>query len=367
MEKGYVRLPQEALRRFSSDVFVRSGFSREEAEVISGVLLQADLWGIESHGVQRLMMYRRYLDSGMVDPGGRPETVLETPATAVVDGHGGMGQLIAAAAMGKAIEKAKKVGVGIVSVRNSNHYGIAGYYAMMACREGLIGMSCTNSEAIMVPTGGRLAMLGSNPIAVAAPAEPCDFLFDASTTVVTRGKLEVYRKRGELPPAGWMLDPGGRPTRDIPSVLASVVAKRGGGIVPLGGEKEETGGHKGYGFAMVCELFSSVLSMGATSNYAVTGGKGNTCHGFAAVDPACFGDPEEIKRRLSEFMEELRASPKAEGCGRIYTHGEKEAGAERDRMKNGVPVNGRTLAEFGELAERFGLRMGDYFPAEAAQ
>ena len=190
---------------------------------------------------------RRFYDA-------EPEIVFQTPVSAVIDGHAGMGQLIGHRAMTLAIEKAQAAGIGMVSVRNSNHYGIAGYYARMACERGLIGMSCTNSAAIMVPTFGRKAMLGSDPIAVAVPADPYAFIFDASTTVVTRGKLEMYNKEGRPLPEGWAVGGDGRPSTDAADVLACITAKQGGGILPLGGSTEKTGSHKGYGNAMICEI-----------------------------------------------------------------------------------------------------------------
>ena len=179
----------------------------------------------------------------------------------VIDGHNGTGQLLGHYAMSLAIEKAKKSGIGIVTVRNSNHYGIAGYYAKMACKEGLMGFSCTNSEAIMVPTYSRMAMIGSNPIAVAFPAEPYDFLFDASTTVVTRGKVEVYNKKGAPLPEGWTVDANGNVGTDAADILANIEQKKGGGILPLGGSTELLGGHKGYGYGMLAEIFSSIIGL----------------------------------------------------------------------------------------------------------
>jgi len=248
-----------------------------------------------------------------------------------------------------------------VSVRNSNHYGIAGYYAKMACKEGLMGFCCTNSEAIMVPTFARMAMLGSNPIACAFPAEPYDFFFDASTTVVTRGKLEMYNKMEKPLPDGWALNKDGHASNDAPDVLANIVAKIGGGIMPLGGSTETLGSHKGYGYGMLCEIFSSILSMGATSNYCMTGGKGKICHGFMAINPAYFGDPEAIKAHFSKFLQELREAPKAEGAARIYTHGEKEVEAVERILKNGVPVNDNTMVEVLDLCNYLGIDFSSYF------
>jgi LDH2 family malate/lactate/ureidoglycolate dehydrogenase len=216
-------------------------------------------------------------------------------------------------------------------------------------------MAMTNSEAIMVPTFGRLAMLGSNPIAIAAPAEPYDFFFDASTTVVTRGKLEIYNKLGKPLPEGWALNAEGKGSTDAKDVLQNIVAKKGGGIMPLGGETEQTGSHKGYGYGMFCELFCSILSMGLTSNHTHIGGKGGTCHGFMAIDPAIFGNAGDIKEHLSTFLQELRESPKSEGATRIYTHGEKEIIAKADRLENGIAVNINTIAEMFEMCRFVGL------------
>lgn len=358
---GYQYWNYETLHRFCMDVFQKFGFLEAEAKIIQDVLLMSDLYGIESHGMQRMVRYHKCIEKGMIHPDAKPEIVFETPISAVIDGHDGMGQLIGHYAMEKTIEKAKTNGVGIVSVRNSNHYGIAGYYANMACKEGLMGFSCTNSEAIMVPTNGRKAMLGSNPIACAFPAEPYNFFFDASTTVVTRGKLEMYNKMEKPLPVGWALDKDGHPSIDAPDVLANIVAKNGGGIMPLGGSTEQLGSHKGYGYGMLCEIFSSILSMGGTSNYCMTEGRGNICHGFMAINPSFFGSPEEIKEHFSCYLQELRESPKADGQNHIYTHGEKEIAALNDRLANGIPVNDNTMVEVLDLCNYLGLDFSSYF------
>ena len=360
---AYVKWNLETLERFCSDVFRTFGFDEEKSALISDVLLTADLYGIESHGMQRMVRYHKGLEKGQIHRDAEPEVVFETPMSAVIDGHSGMGQVLGAYAMRKAIEKAKAAGVGIVTVRESNHYGIAGYYAQMAAKEGLIGFSCTNSEAIMVPTFGRQAMLGSNPIAIAAPADPYPFFFDASTTVVTRGKLEMYNKMGKPLPDGWALDETGAPCTEAPRVLSNIVGKNGGGIMPLGGSTEQLGSHKGYGWGMVAELFSSILSQGVTSNECCTfADKTGICHGFAAINPAMFGNPDDIKRHFSEYLEALRESPKAEGAERIYTHGEKEVAAAADRRENGIPVNDGTMVELVDLCSYLGLDFASYFP-----
>ncbi len=359
---AYVKWSFDTLDRFCRDVFTRFGFSAEESDTITRVLLTADLYGIESHGMQRMVRYHKGLEKGTIHKDAKPEIVFETPISCVIDGHSGMGQLIGVYAMEKAIEKAQTSGVGIVSVRESNHYGIAGYYAKMASDKGLIGFSCTNSEAIMVPTFSKKAMIGSNPIAVAMPADPYPFFFDSSTTVVTRGKLEIYNKKGEPLPEGWALDENGQPCQEAPRVLSNIVNKAGGGIVPLGGSTETLGGHKGYGYGMLAEIFASMLSLGVPSSSCCTfPDKTGICHGFAAINPAYFGDPDAIRAHFSDFLSELRNSPKADGAERIYTHGEKEVEAEKERRENGIPVNDGTMVELANLCDYLGIPFESYF------
>ena len=354
---AYINIQYEKMRNFSNHVFSRFGFTDEESKIITDVLLMSDMYGIESHGVQRMVLYYKTIKNGRIHMNSKWEIVHETPLSAVIDNHFGVGQLVGHFAMKKAIEKAKTSGIGMISVRNSNHYGIAGYYAKLACDEGLIGISTTNSEAMMVPTYGRMAMLGSNPIAIAMPADPYDFFFDASTTVVTRGKLEVYNKKGEPLPEGWALNSQGVDSTDAADILLNINEKNGGGILPLGGSTEKYGGHKGYGNGMIAEIFSSILSQGLTSNHTHIGSTGGTCHSFIAINPNLFGNPDDIKAHLSKFLEELRQSPKAEGQTRIYTHGEKEIEAYEKRAKEGIPVNENTIKEMRLICEEFDVDM----------
>ena len=246
MAHMYFQLP--VLEQFVGDAFQNFGFTKDEAAIITDVLLTADMYGIESHGMQRLSRYDNGLKSGLIKLEAKPEVVFETPISAVIEGHDGMGQLIGHKAMEIAIEKAKKSGIGIVSVRNSNHYGIAGYYALMAVKEGLVGLSTTNSEAIMVPTFASKAMLGSNPLAVAVPADPYPFFFDASTSVVTRGKLEMYRKAEKELPDGWALNKYGKPSTDADDVLKNIDMK----IKP--GQTFALVGPSGGGKTTICHL-----------------------------------------------------------------------------------------------------------------
>ena len=366
---NFVYIQEEKLNAFCQDAFEGFGFSPEEASIIKDVLMMSDMYGIQSHGMQRVVRYHKGIEKGLINIKAKPEVVFETPVSAVVEGHDAMGQLVGHFAMELAIKKAKESGIGIVSARNSNHYGIAGYYADLALKEGLIGFSCTNSEAIMVPTFARKAMLGSNPIAFTMPAEPYNFFFDASTTVVTRGKLEMYNKLGKELPNGWALNKDGKASQDASEVLGNISDHVGGGIMPLGGNTEQLGSHKGYGYGMLCEIFASIFSQGGTSNKCMTGGRSNICHGFMAINPAIFGNPEDVKKHFSTFLQELREAPKAEGAERIYTHGEKEAEAIEVCRKEGVPVIDKTVAELFDVCNLLKLDpkkyFGDYEPPKA--
>ncbi len=352
----YHHVDYQALRNFCVKVFQGYGFTETQGAQITDVLLAADLSGIESHGIQRLIRYHKEITGGMVQLNAQPEIVFETPLSAVIEGNDAMGQLLGVQAMELAIEKAKKSGFGMVTVRNSNHYGIAGYYTKMAAEQGLIGLCMTNTEAIMVPTFGKQAMLGTNPIAFAMPAQPTVFSFDAATTVVPRGKLEVYVKRGNGIPVGWAVDEDGHDSSDADRVLKNIIGKTGGGILPLGGSGELTSGYKGYGFAMLCEIATAILSGGTTSNYIYkTPGRANICHCFIALDHGMFGDKAKIEADLSKYLQEIRESAKAEGQNRIFIHGEKEIESQIRVLEEGVWLNDKTYAEMQMIAEYTGV------------
>ena len=344
-----------ALRACMERIFEKEGFAAEDARAIADVLMQADLFGIESHGAQRLMYYHRNIRSGSVNVSAKPEVLRETPVSALIDGHFGMGALVAQFAMRMAIEKAKQSGVGMAVVRDSSHYGIAGYYTLMAEREGLAAFSMTNTGPIMVPTFGREMMLGTNPMAFCMPADPVPFWFDASTTVVTLGKVEVCQKRGRPMPQGWTIGPDGAPCTDAPRMNASILAGERGGILPLGGEGETHGGHKGYGLGIMVEALTGVLAQGMTSPQMCGAHGDHTCHFLLAFDPAMFGDPADIRARMSAYLAALRASEKMPGCARIYTPGEKAFEAMARRLREGVPVEENTLAEVRQIAGELGV------------
>jgi LDH2 family malate/lactate/ureidoglycolate dehydrogenase len=354
---NYSQVYTKKAHEFCRTLFQAYGFSADESKTITDVLIRADLYGIESHGIQRLVRYHDEITSGQVDVKAKYEIVHETGISACIDANKRMGQLVGAEAMKIAIEKARNNGCGMVTVRNSNHYGIAGYYTEMAAAQDFIGISTTNTEAICVPTFGSQAMTGTNAMALAMPADPFVFSYDASTTVVPRGTLEVFRKNGQTLPDNWALDANGNPCNDAAVVIDNIIAKAGGGIAPLGGLGTLHGGHKGFGLSIIVDLFSAVISGGLTSNY-VNRKPGHTgiCHYFMAIDYGIFGDKAAIKSNMSKFLQEIRSSKKAEGKTRIFTHGEMEAQLMEQRINGQIPVNNKTLLEIKNISETLGIK-----------
>ena len=353
---GYRRVDYEKLKKFAELVFEKYGYTREDAKIISDVLLKADLMGIESHGVQRLTLYSSGINIGRIKVDAKPEIIKETPLSAVIDAHDGMGQIAAVKAMKLAIKKAEKYGMGYTVVRNSNHYGIAGYYSLMAAEKGLAGMSMTNTQALVVPIFGKKPLLGTNPIAFTVPAKPYPFHLDMSTSVVTAGKMEVYAKNKKPCPEGWMVDENGKVNTDAGVFVENRGTGRGG-LLPLGGADELYSGHKGYGMAMMVEIMTGIFAGGVTSSgVRKVPDKELCCHMFWAMDPKMFcDDRESLFDQLSAFLQMLRNSDKAKGHERIYTHGEKEF-ENMEKVKTlGVLMNNATYKEIMKLSEKTGI------------
>ncbi len=358
---AYINLDAETTRKYCEDIFQKKGYSKQDSADIVDVLITADLFGIESHGIQRLIRYHLAIEEGSILPDVKPEIVFQSPISIVFDAPKSMGQVVAKKGMNMAIKMAKEHGIGAVCVRGSNHYGIAGYYTLMAAKADMLGISMTNTEAIAIPTYGKKAMLGTSPIAVCMPADPVDFWYDAATTVITRGKLEVYRKKGIPLPKGWVSDENGQDCDDANRVLNNIIGKLGGGIFPLGGWETSTGSHKGYGLGIIVELFTSIFAGGTTSPHVKNSGNADTSFCLWAIDYGIFGDKKEIKNRMSQLLQELRESPKADGRDRIYTHGEIEVESMREKLKSGIPVNEKTLEELKMIGGQHGLDFNEYF------
>lgn len=363
-ERGYT-VWAEPLKNFCTRVFEKMDVPHDDGQITSDVLVLANLRGIDSHGVARLKRYVDGLRDGVMLARPKIEVVHETPTTALMDGGAGLGQPVGMRGMQLAIEKAQKMGVGFVAVRNSNHYGIAGYYALMALEQDMIGISATNADVLVVPTFGKDALLGTNPIAVAVPAgQERAFVLDMATSTVPRGKLEVYDRMKKPVPLGWATDERGLPTTDAHRVLENFKTRAGGGLLPLGGAEEEFGGHKGYGLALLVDILSGVLPLAGYANtiYPKTPeGKplpANVGHFFGAMRIDAFRPVDEFKATMDDIIHRLKNSAKAEGQDRIYIHGEKEFEMEEQRRKNGIPLDPKTAAMMKQIAQELGVEYG---------
>ncbi len=356
------RVGFDALERFMVDVFTGIGVPAEEAALCAEVLITADKRGIWSHGVGRLkpIYYDRIVTQRIQEPVTRLEVVRDHAATAVVDGHHGMGMVVAHRCMRLAIDKARRYGLGMVVARNSTHYGIAGYYAMMACRENMIGLTGTNARPSIAPTFGVDNMLGTNPLVFGFPTDE-DFPFtnDYATSITQRGKIEQYAREGKALPPGWVINRQGGTETDAARVLRALVDGEAA-LSPLGGIGEETGGYKGYGYATVVEILSAALQQGAFLQ-ALSGFEDGQRvpyrlgHFFLAVNIEAFTDPAAFRKTAGDILRALRASRKAPGQERIYTCGEKEHLAWLENRERGVPVSPSLQSELVTMRDELGL------------
>ncbi len=367
MSNSDIHLPVQTVYKFMQDVLERSGVPLEDSRICADILITSDRRGIESHGISRLKMYVDRIKKGVQNPITTINIIRDNPTTAVWDGNHGMGHVIGYKAMQTTISKARQYGMGSIAVRNSSHYGIAGYYPLMAIQAGMIGMSFTNTRPSMAPTFGGSPMLGTNPIAFGAPTdEDCPFLFDAATTIIQRGKVEVSARKEKQLPDGWVVDYEGKYAHD-PHLILVDLTKDLNALLPLGGAGEDFGGHKGYGLATVVEILSSCLQSGAFL-HSLTGfdnqGKQQPYkvgHFFMAIDIELFLPLEEFKRNIGELLRELRQSTLAKGQGRIFTAGEKEYEFERSVESTGILIPKSLQNEMIILQNE--LQLADYkFP-----
>ena len=350
------------ITNFVIDSFVGYGIPREDAEICADVLLESDKRGIESHGCNRFKpVYLDRIEAGIQNPVTNFEIVKETETTAVVDGHDGMGQVVGYKSMQMAIDKAKKYGMGMVVVRNSCHYGIAGYYTSMAASQGCIGMTGTNARPTVAPTWGVEGMFGTNPFTLSVPTdEPFDFNFDCATSITQNGKLEYYQRIGHETPKGTVITPDGTPFEGPAGDALKAMAKGEAALVTNGGIGEVLGGYKGYGFALFVEFLSAVLQDGAYGK-ALTG-KGENGekvpfhlgHFFIAIDTNHFMGEDVCRKKAGDIIRAIRASRKQPGAERIYTAGEKEYEIRLAR-KDGVPINESVQGEMSAVRDKLGL------------
>ena len=359
MEKNFI--PFEVLEKFMVNVMLKAGIPEKDAGIVADVLLQADKFGFDSHGVNRFKsIYLDRIKEGILNPVTNFKIIKEGPTTAVLDGQNGMGHVISYNAMRLAIDKAKKYGMGMVTVRNSSHYGFAGYYPLMAVRENMIGITGTNARPSTAPTFGVDNMLGTNPMTFGIPSgEPFPFLLDCATSITQRGKVELYAREGKELPKGWVIDENGESKTNSSEVLKDLVAGRAA-LTPLGGVGEETGGYKGYGYATVVEILSAALQQGSFMKMLIGFKDGKKVpysvgHFFIVIDISAFTDPEDFKKTTGNILRELRASRKMPGQTRIYTAGEKEYDTWLQRKDKGVPFNKELLEEFRGLCYAYDL------------
>jgi L-2-hydroxycarboxylate dehydrogenase (NAD+) len=354
-----VRIRRETLEEFCAGVFACHGVAEEEARAAARVLVSADVRGVDSHGVGRLWLYVNGLKSGQMVPGARPRTVQETGTTLVVDAAGALGQPVSCQTMERIIAKASDQGAAFACIRNSNHFGIAGYYTMMALPHDMIGLAMSNTAALAVPTFGSRAMFGTNPLAFAAPADrEGAFVLDMATTAATRGRVELFRRLGRKLPAGWAVHGDGRDAVEPGRLLQEMLLRSGGGLLPLGGAGESHGGHKGYGLAVMVDILCSLLG-GAPFGPDLADTKSTFTrmnHFFGAIRISGFRDPAAFRADMDRMLGALRATPPVPGEERVYFAGLKERESEAEAARLGVPVLASVYAELVSIARECGLR-----------
>lgn len=351
----------DQLYTFTHNVFTKMGCPDQQAATAAKALLSADVRGIDSHGVARLTGYVRLWEAKRVNATPEIKIVHETPSTAVVDGDAGLGLVVAPFAMQVAIDKAKAVGTGWVSVRNTNHFGIAGYHAMMALQHDMIGMAMTNASALVAPTFSVEKMLGTNPIAVAIPADrqPA-FVADFATTTAANGKLELLQRKNADTPLGWVQDQDGNPSTD-----ANILKKKGA-LLPLGSDREH-GSHKGYALGSIVDIFSAVLSGASYGPWAPPfpayvpmpenmPGKG-LGHFFGAMRVDAFRPAEEFKQHMDNWIGRFRSATPAEGYDKVLIPGDPEREMEAIRMKEGIPLVDSVVNELREVGAKFSITL----------
>jgi len=351
--------PIEVLREFSTGVFRHFGIPKNDAEQAAAVLASADLRGIDSHGVARLTSYSDLLSEGLINPTPKIKILRSTPSTASIDGDNGLGLVVGPQANEIAMDLAEKAGSGWVSIGNSNHYGIAGYYVLKALERDMIGMSMTNSTKLVTPLWGAERMLGTNPIAIAFPGkeEPA-IVIDMATCAAAYGKIEMARRRGESIPQGWGINNQGSVSTNPDDVVA------GGALLPLGSDRER-GGHKGYGLAIMVDVLSAVLSGANWGPFAPpfalrqevpprSVGKG-IGHFFGAMRIDGFIEADEFKRQMDDFIRTFRATKPAPGTSGPLIPGDPEREAEKIRSKQGVPLIMPVVEELRAISRKTGV------------
>ncbi|KHF39563.1 Ldh family oxidoreductase [Halalkalibacter okhensis] len=337
----------EKLESFCSSVFEKAGVSKENSRIVANSLIEADLRGVDSHGVVRTAIYLERIEKGMIDPDAKPVISNESDAALLVDGHNNFGSVVGTNALTIALEKARENGVALVGVKHSNHFGTGAYYAKKAIDQDIILLVLSNASQTMPPTGGVRPFIGTNPLAVGIPAgENPPFILDMATSVVARGKIIVEAQKGNSIPLGWAIDKEGNPTTDANAALE-------GSVLPLGGPK-------GYGISMFIDILAGVLTGAGFGKYVNNMYSNweepqNVGHIFLAIDVNAFMPIELFKQRMDQYITEIKAEPKATGVEEIFIPGEIESRRAEERKENGIELPLKVVEELNSIGMRYGV------------
>ncbi len=348
--RGSTIFGHETLKRFCTQVFERFKVPREDAEIAGDALVMANLRGVDTHGVMRMAFYTAKLREGFMNPKVALSTLKETPATALIDGRNGIGQVVAYRAMQMAICKAEAAGVSYVTVRNSNHFGTCAHYAMMGLKQNMIGIVATNGQAHLAPTGGAEKLFGNNPWSIAVPAENrLPVVLDMANSVAAMGKVRMAVKEGKAAiPGDWALNKDGEPTTNPQEALSGI-------LLPVGG-------YKGYGITLMMDLLTGVLANSAfgprVKGTDTVSGIAGVGHAFMAVNIAAFDDVVAFKKRMDDYIDEIKGVRKAKGTNTIYLPGEIEFMKERERREKGIPLPFKVIEELSAIGKENGVSLG---------
>ncbi|MHA1340016.1 MAG: Ldh family oxidoreductase [Promethearchaeota archaeon] len=362
-------VPFEDLYNLERDCFIGMGVPKEDAKICADVVFEADKRGIDSHGVGRLFMYYVRVKRKQQSPVTKIEVVSNKGAIARLNVNNGMGQVAGHKAMELAIEKAMEYGIGMVVVENSNHYGIAGYYSLMASRQNMIGITGTNARPSIAPTWSVEPVIGTNPLTIALPTDwGFDWFADHALSITQRGKIELYSRLGKRVPKGWVIDINGENPTDSSQILKDLLAGKAA-LTPLGGSGEDLGGYKGYNYALFVEILSAGLN---TANYlrnclgfVVENGEKkhipfNLGHFFIAIDIDAFIDVNYFKKKVGEILRMCVQSRKQPNAKKIYIAGEKEYLIEQQRKKQGIPIPKATQLQLQQMIHDLKLNESKY-------
>jgi len=343
------RILVDNLRDYCKSALTKTGMSERKAGIVTDCLIEANLRGVDSHGVRFLPIYVNAIRKGLIDIDSEPKVERETPTTVLINGQAGIGQVIGMYAVKKCVQKAQRHGVGVAGVRNSSHFGIAAYYAMVPVKEDMIGIALSNAPHRMAPWGAKVAYLGTNPFAVAVPTEGnIPFVVDMAVSKVALGKIDRAKEKGESIPEDWALDAEGKPTTVPQKALQ-------GAVLPMAGAK-------GYAISLLIDMFCGILTGAAFGRYHPnrllnpdSSGPQDIGHFFAAVKVQNFIPVREFKERMREEVEEIKSLPVAGGFSRVYIPGEIEANKRKERMEKGIPLSDKVLGNLRMLGEELGL------------